>query len=71
MIVKEAKEIVASSELSDTSLDKILEIFEGLKDEDELPESEMDKIIAIMDNDANVESLISEPIDDTDIPIDK
>ena len=71
MIVKEAKEIVATSELSDASLDKILVIFEGLKDDDELPESEMDKIIAIMDNDANVESLISQPIDEVDIPIDK
>jgi hypothetical protein len=71
MIVKEAKEIVASSELSDTSLDKILVIFEGLKDEDELPEEKMNEVIAIMDRDANVEELISQPINDDDIPIDK
>ena len=70
MIVKEAKEIVASSELSDSSLDKILAIFEGLKDDEELPESEMDKILLIMDHDANVEELVTAPVDE-DLPIDK
>jgi len=70
MIVKEAKEIVASSELSDASLDKILVIFEGLNDNDELPEATMDEIIKIMDADVNVKELISQPVDE-DIPIDK
>lgn len=70
MIVKEAKEIVACSELSDASLDKILVIFEGLKDDDELPEEKMDEIIKIMDADTNVKDLINQPVDE-DIPIDK
>lgn len=70
MIVSEAKEIVATSELSDTSLDKILVIFEGLNDGDEFPEDKMNQVIAIMDSDANVENLITQPIGD-DIPIDK
>lgn len=70
MIVKEAKEIVASSELSDVSLDKILVIFEGLKDDDELSEEKMNEIIKIMDADTNVKDLISQPVDE-DIPIDK
>lgn len=70
MIVKEAKEIVACSELSDASLDKILVIFEGLKDDDELSEEKMNEIIKIMDADTNVKDLISQPVDE-DIPIDK
>lgn len=70
MTVKEAKEIVATSELSDKSLDLALAIFEGLADADELPEEKMNQIIAIMDADANVEELINQPVDE-DIPIDK
>ena len=70
MIVKEAKEIVTTSELSDASLDKIVVILEGLKDEEELPDEKLNQIIAIMDHDANVEELITAPIGD-DIPIDK
>lgn len=70
MTVKEAKEIVATSELSDKSLDLALAIFEGLTDADELPEEKMNQIIAIMDADASVEELVNQPVDE-DIPIDK
>ena len=69
MLVKEAKELIAASELSDTSLDRALKVFEGLDDGAELPvEAEME-LMKIMDSDGSTEQLLSDPLED--IPIDK
>ena len=69
MLVKEAKELVAASELSDTSLDKALEVFKGLSDEAELTAEAEAELMRIMDADESTEKLLTDSLDD--IPIDK
>lgn len=49
MKVKEAKEIVASMELSNKALDKAAELLSGLEETAELPENVLDQLLALID----------------------
>ena len=61
MLVKEAKEIIATMDLSDKTLDKATEMLLGMMDTDELPEVVLDKLLALIDQEGvNLDDEISD-----------
>ena len=61
MLVKEAKEIIATMDLSDKTLDKATEMLLGMADADELPEVVLDKLLALIDQEGvNLDDEISD-----------
>lgn len=49
MLVKEAKEIIATMDLSDKTLDLATDMLLGMADTDELSETVLDKLLALID----------------------
>lgn len=54
MIVKEAKEIIATMDLSNKTLDKALALLKGLTDDSELAEVILDQLLALIDKESGI-----------------
>lgn len=64
MKVKEAKEIIATMELSDKTLDRAVSLLGNLTDEAELPEELLDQLLLLIDKESGV---LEEEIGDEEV----
>ena len=71
MTVKEAKEIIESMELSKESMKTIDVWIKDYKDEDELPEELLDRILKVVDKEMDITKLESDVVDDSILDLDE